>query len=104
MTGLFMNFSTFFLFLFLTSISLCLGTTLLPEMVQESINFFNLSSQIDLKFIGIFSFIISTLSYIGLVFSYYSERKRARLRAEKIEQERKVLDKIHAELEALQKA
>ena len=73
-------------------------------MVQEFVTLSNFSTQIGLKFIGIFSLLIATFSYIGLILSYYVEKKRAKLKKEKREQERKNLDKIHAQLEALQKA
>jgi len=99
-----MNFSTFFFFLFIVSISLCLSTILVPNTVEEIIPFFNFSPKINLTFIGLFSLTISILSYIGFITSYYIEKKRKRERAIKLQKERKNIEKIHAELEALQKA
>ena len=99
-----MNFSTFFFFLFILSISLCLSTTLLPSSIEELIAFFSFSPKIDLTFVGLFSLTISILSYIGLIISYYLERKRKKERTLKLNKERKNIEKIHAELEALQKA
>jgi len=99
-----MNISTFFFFLFIVSISLCLSTIFVPNSVEELIAFFSFPPKINLTFIGLFSLTISILSYMGFVASYYIEKKRKRERAIKLQKERKNIEKIHAELEALQKA
>jgi len=99
-----MKFTTFFFFLFLLSISLCLSTTFFPTNIENMIPFFNLSPKINLTFIGLFSLTISILSYIGLMLSYYLEQKKEKARMIKLQKERKNIKKIHAELEALQKA
>ena len=99
-----MNFTTFFFFLFIFSISLCLSTTFFPTDVESLIPLLNLSPRINLTFIGLFSLTISILSYLGLTISYYLERKKEKARLIKLKKERKNIEKIHAELEALQKA
>ena len=99
-----MNFTTFFFFLFIFSISLCLSTTFLPTSIENLIVFFNFSPKINLTFMGLFSLTISILSYLGLIISYYLERKKEKARIIKLQKERKNIKKIHAELEALQKA
>jgi len=99
-----MNFTTFFFFLFIFSISLCLSTTFSPTTIENFIPFFNFSPKVNLTFIGLFSLTISILSYIGLIISYYIERKKEKARILKLQKERQNIKKIHAELEALQKA
>ena len=98
-----MNFTTFFFFLFILSISLCLSTTFFPSNIESMLPFFNFNSKINLRFIGLFSMTISILSYLGLVISYFVEKKKEKARIIKLEKERKNIEKIHAELEALQK-
>jgi len=99
-----MNFTTFFFFLFIFSISLCLSITFFPTNIENLILLLNFSPKMNLTFFGLFSLTISILSYIGLVVSYYLERKREKARILKLQKERKNIEKIHAELEALQKA
>ena len=94
-----MNFRTFFSLLFILSISICLGTTFFPDIIKTILQYLNISNSI--KFIGLTSLIISIMSYIGMLFSFYFASKRERLRLKKLEEDRKNIEKIHKELNAL---
>jgi len=94
-----MNFRTFFSLLFILSISICLGTTFFPDIIKNILQYLNISNSI--KFIGLTSLIISIMSYIGMLFSFYFASKREKLRLKKLEKDRENIDKIHEELNAL---
>jgi uncharacterized BrkB/YihY/UPF0761 family membrane protein len=94
-----MNFRTFFSLLFILSISICLGSTFFPDIIKTILENLNLKNSI--KFIGLTSLIISILSYIGMLFSFYFAHKREKLRLEKLKREREYISKIHEELNAM---
>jgi len=90
-----MNFRTFFLLLFLISISICLVSTFFPDILK------NILQNINMKFIALTSLIISIFSYIGMIISFFFARKREKVRLKKLEEDRKNMDKIHKELNSL---
>ncbi len=94
-----MNFRTFFSLLFILSISICLISTFLPDFTKNILQNININNSI--KFIGLTSLIISIFAYIGMLGSFYFASKRERLRLEKLKEDRKNIDKIHEELNAL---
>ena len=94
-----MNFRTFFSLLFILSISICLSSTFFPDFIKDILQNLNINNSI--KFIGLTSLIISIFSYIGMLISFYFASKRERLRLEKLKVDRKNIDKIHEELNAL---
>jgi len=94
-----MNFRTFFTLLFILSISICIGTTFFPDIIKNILQYLNITNSI--KFIGLTSLIISIMSYIGMLFSFYFASKREKLRLKKLEKDRENIKKIHEELNAL---
>jgi len=94
-----MNLKTFFLSLFLLSITVCLGTTFFPDIIINILQTVNITENI--KFIALVSLIISIFAYIGMLISFYFSRKREKYRLKKLQEDRINIDKIHKELEAL---
>ena len=54
-----------------------------------------------IKFVGMASLITSIFSYIGMLFAYYFASKREKKRLMKLQEDRELIDSIHAELEEL---
>ena len=99
-----MTFRTFFLITFLLSISLSITVTFFPNEVQNTLYTMNKNYIIDDTFIGLLSFIIAIVAYIGLILSYYygyKKQKKIEQKKKKQEAERLNLQKIHAELQEL---
>lgn len=55
----------------------------------------------NIKFISLLSLIIAIFSYLGMVVSFYFASKREKLRIKKLKEDRKNIDDIHEELNAL---
>lgn len=99
-----MNFRTFFFILFVSSIAICIGSTFLPDVVQNIIyTFIHKNYTINTTFLGLLSLITAILSYMGLVISTYFGRKREKERRKREEKDRLNIDAIHAEIQALHK-
>lgn len=94
-----MNYRTFFTLLFILSIIFCLSSTLFPDILTNILQSIPLTTNI--KFLGVMSLIISIFAYIGMLLSFYFARKREKKRIHKLSEDRKNIDSIHAELEAL---
>lgn len=102
--GLLMNFRTFFFILFVTSISLCIGSTLIPDSVQNIIyTIIDSNYTINTTFLGLLALITAILAYIGLVISTYFGRKQEKIQREKAERDRLNIEAIHAKIQALHK-
>lgn len=96
-----MTFRTFFLLIFLLSISLCFAFTFTPNEIQNVISFFYNRHVFNSAFLGLVSLIVAVLSYIGLVLSHYYAEKEEKARKIKKEANRINLEKIHNELKAM---
>jgi len=97
-----MTFRTFFLLIFLLSLSLCFTFTFAPDKIEDILFFlFNKSSDLNNAFLGLVSLIVATLSYIGLLLSHYYGTKEETARKIKKHAERLNLKKIQEELRAM---
>jgi ABC-type Mn2+/Zn2+ transport system ATPase subunit len=96
-----MTFRTFFLLIFLLSISLCFAFTFNPNEIENVIAYVNRNHELKSSFLGLVSLIVAIFSYLGLVFSHYYANKREKSKDIKKEAERINLEKIHAELKAM---
>ena len=99
-----MTFKTFFLLIFISSVSISI---LFFFFTQETALFlFNIGIdyKIDYTFISLVGLITSIFSYIGMVISFYFAKKREKIRLKKLERERINLQKIHEELKAMSQA
>lgn len=94
-----MNFITFFLLLFIISISICISATFYPDILKNILQCISINENI--KFVGLFSLILSIFSYIGMIISFYFANKIEKLRVKKLKEDRKNIDEIHEELNSL---
>lgn len=99
-----MNFRTFFLILFVVSISLCIGSILMPDSIQNILSQFDVYHTFNMTFLGLLFLITAILSYIGLVISSYFEKKREEERLARQKRDRVNIEAIHEEIQALHKA
>jgi len=98
-----MNFRTFFFLLFLISIFTCITITFFPNIAQSIIDTTPWYKTANMAFIGVLSLIISIFSYLGLLTSYYFEKKYEKIELKKKRAEALNLERIHEELEGLHK-
>jgi len=94
-----MNFRTFFLLLFIITMSTCIFATFYPDAFKNILQSMKINENI--KFISLLSLIIAIFSYLGVVVSFYFASKREKLRIKKLKEDRKNIDDIHEELNAL---
>ena len=92
-----MTFRTFFLLIFLSSISSCIVLTFIPNEISA---FFK-NDHINNTFLALTSLITAIVSYIGLLFAHYYANKREEAQAQKQEAERVNLEIIQNELKAM---
>ena len=96
-----MTFRTFFLTIFVISISLCILFTFFENKMQLLGYWLDNSYHLNTTFLGLASLIMSIFSYSGLIFAYYYAKKREKAKKIKQEAERINLEKIHNELKAM---
>ena len=96
-----MTFKTFFLTIFIISVSFCIVVTFLEGKIDILNYWFNRNHQLNSTFLGLVSLITAIFSYFGLVFSYYYNKKLEKAKKIKKEAERVNLEKIHNELKAM---
>lgn len=99
-----MNVKTFFFILFFISIALCIGSTVVPNMLENIIFIINPYYKINTTFLGLLSLITAIISYLGWLTSTYFGTKREKKRLDKEERDRLNIEAIHKEIQALHKA
>jgi predicted membrane protein len=96
-----MTFRTFFLTIFVISISLCILFTFLEDKMQLFSYWVDDSYHLNTTFLGLVSLITAIFSYTGLIFAYIYDKKCEKAKKIKQEAERINLEKIHRELKAM---
>jgi len=96
-----MTFKSFFLLIFISSVSICILFFFFPLETQSFLLNIGIDYKINYTFISLVGLIASIFSYIGLVISFYFARKKEKVRLKRVETERINLKKIHQELKAL---
>jgi len=96
-----MTFKSFFLLIFLSSISISIPSFFFPKETDIFLLNIGIDYKINYIFVSLVGLITSIFSFIGLLISSYFAKKKEEIRLKKIELERKNLTKIHQELQAL---
>jgi len=93
-----MYINIFFIILFILFTLLYLTLLFFPNSLESSLHFLHLSKSINFDFLTLFLLISSIFSFIGFLTTYFIEKKRV----VKVKKERLNIEKIHAELKALE--
>ena len=96
-----MTFKSFFLLIFISSVSLGILFFFFTSKTELFLLNMGVNYKINYIFISLVSLITAIFSYIGLLISLYIAKKRERIRLKRVERERINLRKIHEELKAM---
>lgn len=99
-----MHYRAFFSMLFLISISICLLSSFASEMMDASLLSLFANPKVNSAFVGLFSLSIAILAYIGLLIALYYKYVVEKRRLDKLQEERRNINEIHAELSALRES
>lgn len=97
-----MYFRTFFFILFIVTATLFLVSALQPIFIQNILSLLSLKS-IPMNYIQLSSMFASAISIILFVITSYYAKKHFTIAQKKLEMERRNIEQIHNELEALKK-
>jgi len=96
-----MTIRTFFLIIFIISISTCIIFTFAEDETQQWLYLLDSSLTVNTTFASLVALIMSIISYIGFSIAYYLFYKQEKYRQEKLTRDRINLGKIHEELKAM---
>jgi len=96
-----MTFKTFFFILFILSTIVSILFSFFIIEAEQLLSRIDIAYKTTPTFISLVALISAIFSYIGFTLSNYFQKKREEIKQKKIEEERKSLNKIQQELQAL---